>query len=110
MVKFEKISDGKYRAVCSIDINKQADDILRNISLDNVDNYLDANNDSLKKSLLARIIASYFFKDPSINFNKHGFATIVINGLGYKLKISVGIVNVDDTTVKQLAGVFYSLD
>ena len=70
MVKFEKVSDGKYRAVCSIDINKQADDILRNISLDNVDNYLDANNDSLKKSLLARIIASYFFKDPSINFNK----------------------------------------
>ena len=109
MVSFEKINDGKYRAVVNIELLKKVDIILNDISLGNIDDFIDVNNENLRKLLLTRYISSYYFKDKNLAYNEQGFSIITVDGLGFKLDISVGRIPTGEKEFKYISGVYYTM-
>ena len=110
MVKFEKVEDYKYRAMVSTDLLTKVENTLKEYSLDMEADYLEVNNEEIKKLLLARLISSYFFKDTSIEYNHLGFAIIYVSGLNFKFEISLGkIQQPGEEKFNLLSGVYYSV-
>lgn len=108
-IVFEKIQDGKYLAkVENTEILNYVTQIVNEISLGEMNEYLDVNNEGLIESMLARLISSYFFKDKTVKYNENGFSIIIVEIGTIKLRLSVGKLNGENDKLFRVTGVMSS--
>lgn len=108
-IKFEKIQNNKYLAKLeNTDILTYVSNIVNDISLGEMDSFLDVNNDSIIETLLARIIGAYFYKDKTVEHDDNGFSIIMVEIGTIKLRISVSRLSNENNKLFKLTGVMES--
>lgn len=108
-IKFEKIQNNKYLATLeNTEILNYATKIVSDISLGDINDFLDVNNNDIIYTILARIIGTYFYKDKTIEHNESGFSIILVNIGNIKLRISVSRLQDENNKMVKLTGVMES--
>ena len=109
MLAFNKIKKGSYTTNITAELLEKANKLLEDMSLGRSNDFLDVNNESIKNTILARMIASEFSRHSNLETNDVGFTLIKVEGLGYKLTVSIGHIENNEGKVKTLSGVYYTL-
>lgn len=106
-MEFVKISDTRYKTEVPIDMQICINNMLKELSLDDVDGYVDHLNTQLLYSMYARYVASEFFKSDSFEIGVMGF--VVIDAyIGKEIvSVSLGKSEAKEGEVKKLAGVMW---
>lgn len=109
MGKFEAIDKLNYKYTLEPEEEKLLDDTLGAISSGVAEEFLNIHNATLFNTLVARYVASVFYKNNVAINNDYDFVaiTVTIPSQHRETKISIGKLRVKDKMTKLVSGVMY---
>lgn len=109
MGKFEAVDKLNYKYTLGPQEEKLLDDMLGTLSCGVAEEFLNVHNAALFNTLVARYIASVFFKNNIPINNDYDFVavTVTVPSQHRETKISIGKLRVKDKMTKLVSGVMY---